>query len=82
MFILFILTLLCLAIIWLATTAIFVAAACFCSLTVLVLEMRRREYYEKPSEISRRNRRRAERRARLARLNPNGTAATNATTGP
>ena len=44
MFILFILTLLCLAIIWLATTAIFVAAACFCSLTVLVLEMRRREY--------------------------------------
>ena len=44
-------------------------------------EMRRREYYEKPSEISRRNRRRAERRARLARLNPNGTSATSMT-GP
>ena len=39
-------------------------------------EMRRREYYEKPSEISRRNRRRAERRARLSRLNPNGTGTT------
>ena len=36
-------------------------------------EMRRREYYEKPSEISRRNRRRAERRARLSRLSANGT---------
>ncbi len=45
-------------------------------------EMRRREYYEKPSEISRRNRRRAERRARLARLagtNPNGANATSST---
>ena len=31
-------------------------------------EMRRREYYEKPSDTDRRNRRRAERRARLARL--------------
>ncbi len=39
-------------------------------------EMRRREYYEKPSEISRRNRRRAERRARLARLSPNGAGPT------
>ena len=29
-------------------------------------EMRRREYYEKPSDVQRRNRRRAERRARLA----------------
>ena len=45
-------------------------------------EMRRREYYEKPSEISRRNRRRAERRARLARLagtSPNGANATSST---
>lgn len=32
-------------------------------------EMRRREYYEKPSDTRRRARRRAERRARLARLN-------------
>lgn len=31
-------------------------------------EMRRREYYEKPSDTRRRARRRAERRARLARL--------------
>jgi small subunit ribosomal protein S21 len=31
-------------------------------------EMRRREYYEKPSEIKRRARLRAERRARRARL--------------
>jgi len=31
-------------------------------------EMRRREYYEKPSDINRRNKRRAERRARLSRL--------------
>lgn len=31
-------------------------------------EMRRREYYEKPSDSARRTRRRAERRARLARL--------------
>ena len=31
-------------------------------------EMRRREYYEKPSDERRRSRRRAERRARLARL--------------
>jgi small subunit ribosomal protein S21 len=31
-------------------------------------EMRRREYYEKPSDHRRRARRRAERRARLARL--------------
>lgn len=47
-------------------------------------EMRRREYYEKPSEISRRNRRRAERRARLSRLNPNGTGTTSSSsmTGP
>ncbi len=30
-------------------------------------EMRRRQYYEKPSEISRRNRLRAERRASSAR---------------
>ncbi len=37
-------------------------------------EMRRREYYEKPSEISRRNRRRAERRARLSRLGSNGSS--------
>ena len=43
-------------------------------------EMRRREYYEKPSEISRRSRRRAERRARLARLNPNGTSPSSTTT--
>lgn len=35
-------------------------------------EMRRREYYEKPSDMDRRARRRAERRARMARLNPNG----------
>ncbi|MDA0831660.1 MAG: 30S ribosomal protein S21 [Planctomycetota bacterium] len=33
-------------------------------------EMRRREYYEKPSDLNRRNRRRAERRSRMARLNP------------
>lgn len=32
-------------------------------------EMRRREYYEKPSDQKRRSRRRAERRARIARLN-------------
>ena len=31
-------------------------------------EMRRREYYEKPSDLARRARRRAERRARMARL--------------
>ncbi len=31
-------------------------------------EMRRSEYYEKPSDENRRNRRRAERRARLTRL--------------
>ncbi|RMG39416.1 MAG: 30S ribosomal protein S21 [Planctomycetota bacterium] len=31
-------------------------------------EMRRREYYEKPSDRRRRERRRAERRARTARL--------------
>lgn len=31
-------------------------------------EMRRREFYEKPSEHKRRARRRAERRARIARL--------------
>jgi len=31
-------------------------------------EMRRREFYEKPSETDRRARRRAERRARLARV--------------
>ncbi len=31
-------------------------------------EMRRREYYEKPSDLNRRARRRAERRARIARL--------------
>ena len=31
-------------------------------------EMRRREYYEKPSDIKRRQRRRAERRARITRL--------------
>tara|TARA_R110002095_G_scaffold199901_1_gene179976 strand:+ start:4 stop:204 length:201 start_codon:yes stop_codon:yes gene_type:complete len=34
-------------------------------------EMRRREYYEKPSDENRRNRRRAERRARLTRLQSN-----------
>lgn len=33
-------------------------------------EMRRREYYEKPSDMNRRARRRAERRARMARLAP------------
>ena len=32
-------------------------------------EMRRREYYEKPSDQKRRSRRRAERRARINRLN-------------
>jgi small subunit ribosomal protein S21 len=31
-------------------------------------EMRRREYYEKPSDMRRRARRRAERRARMAQL--------------
>ncbi|MCA9077620.1 MAG: 30S ribosomal protein S21 [Planctomycetaceae bacterium] len=31
-------------------------------------EMRRREYYEKPSDIKRRAKRRAERRARMQRL--------------
>jgi len=31
-------------------------------------DMRRREYYEKPSDSNRRSRRRAERRARMARL--------------
>ncbi|WP_145364840.1 30S ribosomal protein S21 [Stratiformator vulcanicus] len=34
-------------------------------------EMRRREYYEKPSDENRRARRRAERRARLSRLSGN-----------
>lgn len=43
-------------------------------------EMRRREYYEKPSEISRRARRRAERRARLSRLNPSGAGLTSSAT--
>jgi len=33
-------------------------------------EMRRREYYEKPSDMNRRALRRAERRARMARLAP------------
>lgn len=33
-------------------------------------EMRRREYYEKPSETKRRARRRAERRAQMARIMP------------
>ncbi len=33
-------------------------------------EMRRREYYEKPSDQRRRARRRAERRARLLRMPP------------
>ena len=33
-------------------------------------EMRRRQYYEKPSEIKRRARLRAERRARNARIAP------------
>ena len=40
-------------------------------------EMRRREYYEKPSEIDRRARRRAERRARLARLSGTGNGTGN-----
>lgn len=31
-------------------------------------EMRRREYYEKPSDVRRRTRRRAERRARMAQM--------------
>jgi len=31
-------------------------------------EMRRREYYEKPSEINRRARRRAERRSKMQRI--------------
>jgi small subunit ribosomal protein S21 len=31
-------------------------------------EMRRREYYEKPSDTKRRSRRRAERRARITQL--------------
>jgi small subunit ribosomal protein S21 len=35
-------------------------------------EMRRREYYEKPSEINRRNRLRAERRARRTKTTPKG----------
>jgi len=35
-------------------------------------EMRRREYYEKPSEVKRRNRLRAERRARRTRQLSNG----------
>lgn len=34
-------------------------------------EMRRREYYEKPSDIKRRARRRAERRARISGLSGN-----------
>lgn len=33
-------------------------------------EMRRREFYEKPSDAKRRARRRAERRAKMARLGP------------
>ncbi|MBI5758284.1 MAG: 30S ribosomal protein S21 [Planctomycetales bacterium] len=33
-------------------------------------EMRRREFYEKPSDVNRRTRRRAERRARMARIAP------------
>lgn len=44
-------------------------------------EMRRREYYEKPSEISRRNRRRAERRARLSRLAGNSNTSSAPTVG-
>ena len=35
-------------------------------------EMRRREFYEKPSEVNRRSRRRAERRARRTRQLSNG----------
>ncbi len=35
-------------------------------------EMRRREYYEKPSEVKRRSRLRAERRARRTRQLSNG----------
>lgn len=35
-------------------------------------EMRRREYYEKPSEVKRRNRLRAERRSRRTRQLSNG----------
>lgn len=31
-------------------------------------EMRRREYYEKPSDVRRRTRRRAERRARMGQM--------------
>ncbi|MDZ4683724.1 MAG: 30S ribosomal protein S21 [Planctomycetaceae bacterium] len=38
-------------------------------------EMRRREYYEKPSEIKRRSRRRAERRARMQRMVAGGGTA-------
>jgi small subunit ribosomal protein S21 len=45
-------------------------------------EMRRREYYEKPSEIARRARRRAERRARLSRLSGNGTTSSLGATAP
>lgn len=45
-------------------------------------EMRRREYYEKPSEISRRARRRAERRARLSRLNPTGNIGVSSMNAP
>ncbi len=37
-------------------------------------EMRRREFYEKPSETSRRARRRAERRAKIQRMVGGGTA--------
>jgi len=36
-------------------------------------EMRRREFYEKPSETSRRSRRRAERRAKIQRMVGNST---------
>lgn len=38
-------------------------------------EMRRREFYEKPSETSRRSRRRAERRAKIQRMVGSSTGA-------
>ena len=43
MLILFLILLFCMFVIWIATTIMFIGAACFCTLAVLTLETRRRE---------------------------------------
>ena len=45
-------------------------------------EMRRREFYEKPSETRRRARRRAERRSRIQRMVGGGSSNTGASAPP